>query len=55
MIIDVHTHFVPENLPTMAGRLGGDRWSATKCVCGKSHDKQVMISGKNFRTITDQC
>jgi aminocarboxymuconate-semialdehyde decarboxylase len=55
LIIDVHTHFVPENLPTMAGRPGGDQWPVTKCVCGKANHKHVMISGKNFRTITDQC
>ncbi len=39
----------------MAGRIGGDKWPVTKCVCGKAHHKHVMISGKNFRTITDQC
>jgi aminocarboxymuconate-semialdehyde decarboxylase len=55
LIIDVHTHFVPENLPVMAGRPGGDRWPVTKCVCGQAHHKHLMISGKNFRTITDQC
>ena len=55
MIIDVHTHFVPEHLPDMRNRFGGDRWPVTKCVCGPQHHKQVMISGKNFRTITDQC
>ena len=55
LIIDVHTHFVPEYLPTMAGRPGGDRWPVTKCVCGQANHKHVMISGKNFRTITDQC
>ena len=55
MKIDVHTHFVPEFLPDMTGRFGGDRWPATKCVCGAPHHKQVMISGKNFRTVSDQC
>lgn len=55
MKIDVHTHFVPDVLPAMADRLGDHRWPSTKCVCGNSHHKQIMISGKNFRTITDQC
>ncbi|WP_052427524.1 amidohydrolase family protein [Neobacillus niacini] len=55
MIIDVHTHFVPQHLPVMADRLGGDKWPITNCVCGKANHKHVMISGKNFRTITDQC
>ena len=53
--VDVHTHFVPESLPDMTGRLGGDRWPISKCVCGQPHHKQIMISGKNFRTINDQC
>ncbi|MEK4198005.1 amidohydrolase family protein [Cytobacillus sp. FSL K6-0265] len=55
MIVDVHTHFVPEQLPSMADRLGGEKWPATKCVCGKANHKHVMISGKNFRTISNQC
>jgi len=55
LIIDVHTHFVPESLPAMAGRPGGDRWPVTKCVCGQANHKHVMISGEKFRTITDQC
>lgn len=55
LLIDVHTHFVPENLPIMAGRIGGDRWPVTTCICSNAHHKQVIISGKNYRTITDQC
>ena len=55
VIIDVHTHFVPEHFPSMADRVGGDQWPVTQCVCGKADHKHVMISGKNFRTITDQC
>ena len=55
LIVDVHTHFVPEHLPNMGDRFGGDRWPTLQCVCGQNHHKQIMISGKNFRTITDQC
>ncbi len=55
MKVDVHTHFVPEHLPDMSGRLGDSRWPVSTCICGQSHHKQIMISGKNFRTITDQC
>ncbi|WP_428912030.1 amidohydrolase family protein [Niallia sp. Krafla_26] len=55
MIIDVHTHFVPEQLPSMKNRSGSDRWPVLQCVCGHEDHKHVMISGKNFRTITDQC
>jgi aminocarboxymuconate-semialdehyde decarboxylase len=39
----------------MADRLGGDKWPVSKCVCGKANHKHLMISGRNFRTITDQC
>lgn len=53
--IDVHTHFVPEHLPSMANRVGGNRWPVTQCVCGNADHKQVIIAGTNFRTITDQC
>lgn len=55
MIVDVHTHFVPEKLPNMMNHSGSERWPITRCVCGQPHHKQVMISGKSFRTITDQC
>jgi aminocarboxymuconate-semialdehyde decarboxylase len=55
VIIDVHTHFVPEHLPYMADRWGGDRWPAAECVCGQANHKKIMICGKEFRTITDQC
>lgn len=55
MIIDVHTHFVPEEFPEMHTRKGGDRWPSMQCNCGNSHTKNVLISGKNFRTVTNQC
>ncbi|MCQ6279939.1 amidohydrolase family protein [Bacillus sp. EB600] len=55
MIIDVHTHFVPEHLPHMADRNGGDLWPTLHCSCGGADHKHVMISGKSFRTITNQC
>jgi aminocarboxymuconate-semialdehyde decarboxylase len=55
MLIDVHTHFVPEVLPNMANRAGGDRWPTSHCSCGRADHKNIMISGKNFRTITEQC
>jgi aminocarboxymuconate-semialdehyde decarboxylase len=53
MIIDVHTHIVPEKLPDFSRRAGGSRWPqmdpVDSCSC------RVMIAGKNFRTVTDQC
>jgi aminocarboxymuconate-semialdehyde decarboxylase len=54
MIIDIHTHFVPETLPNMSDRVGGDKWPVIQCVCGQPNHRHVMISGKNFRKITDQ-
>lgn len=53
MLIDVHTHMVPEKLPDFAKRAGGNRWPRMEpvdaCSC------KVMIGGENFRTVTDQC
>ncbi|WP_338448257.1 amidohydrolase family protein [Niallia oryzisoli] len=54
MIIDIHTHFVPETLPYMSNRVGGEKWPAIQCVCGQPNHRHVMISGKNYRTITNQ-
>ena len=53
MLIDVHTHVVPEKLPDFAGRGGGDRWPQMDPV-DECHSR-IMISGKNFRTVGDQC
>jgi aminocarboxymuconate-semialdehyde decarboxylase len=53
MLIDVHTHIVPEKLPDFSRRAGGDRWPTLEPVDACS--ARVMISGKNFRTVTDQC
>lgn len=55
LIIDVHTHFVPEEFPLMNGRTGGDRWPTMECNCGNARHKNIIISGKNFRTVTNQC
>ncbi len=53
MLIDVHTHIVPERLPDFSNRPGGNRWPtmepADPGCC------RVMIAGANFRTVTDQC
>ena len=53
MLIDVHTHIVPEKMPDFSRRAGGDRWPVMDPV--DSCSARVMISGKNFRTVTDQC
>jgi len=53
MTVDVHTHFVPETFPPMGDRPGGDRWPQMQRL--DAHTAQVMISGRNFRTVTDEC
>lgn len=51
MLIDAHTHIVPEKLPDFSRRKNGNRWPQMEPVdlCSA----QVMISGKNFRTVQD--
>lgn len=53
MLIDVHTHLVPNPLPDFARRKGGDRWPVM--APAGAHQCNVMIAGKNFRTVTDAC
>lgn len=53
MIIDVHTHIVPEHFPAVGNRAAGDRWpSMDHAEPGKAN---IMISGRNFRTVLDRC
>ena len=51
--IDIHNHIVPENIPPYAGKHGGNRWPQI-APCDARH-KNVMIDGKNFRTVGDEC
>ena len=53
MLIDVHTHIVPEKLPDFTRRAGGANWPVMDPV--DSCSARVMVAGKNFRTVTDQC
>lgn len=53
MVIDVHTHIVPENFPAVGDRACGDRWPFMKHTEPGKAD--VMIGGRNFRTILDRC
>lgn len=52
--IDMHTHFVPENLPALPGGLSEDSWPsmAAAADCGHRH---VMVKGSIYRTVTEQC
>lgn len=53
MIIDVHTHVVPEHFPPGAGRASAQRWPLMDHF--QPGRARVMIGGKNFRTVTHQC
>lgn len=53
MVIDVHTHIVPENFPAVGHRRAGNRWPfMDHTEPGKAN---VMIAGRNFRTVLDRC
>ena len=56
--IDIHTHIVPAEFPAYAGKhvtqFGGAQWPSMAAT-HDCHHKNVMIDGKNFRTVSDQC
>jgi len=56
--IDIHTHIVPAEFPAYAGKqvsqFGGKAWPSM-AAAHDCHHKNVMIDGKNFRTVTDEC
>ncbi len=52
--IDIHTHIVPAEFPAYAGRHGGAQWPSM-APAHDCHHRQVIIDGKNFRTVTDEC
>ena len=51
--IDVHAHVVPENFPAYIGKTMPSDWPSMQAAhaCHRS----VMISGKNYRTVSDHC
>ncbi|MDE2229731.1 MAG: amidohydrolase [Alphaproteobacteria bacterium] len=51
--IDIHNHVVPAEIPPYAGTHGSARWPQM-AACDARH-KNVMIEGKNFRTVSDEC
>jgi aminocarboxymuconate-semialdehyde decarboxylase len=55
MIIDVHTHIVPEHFPPKLDRLAGDGWPFMDHNRSKPGTADIMVSGKNYRTVDDQC
>ena len=53
MIIDVHTHIVPEHFPPAANRSSADEWPYMEHV-GQGR-ANVIIGGRNFRTVLARC
>ncbi|MEE8519277.1 MAG: amidohydrolase family protein [Dehalococcoidia bacterium] len=53
MIIDVHTHIVPEHFPPVGDRSAGDQWPYMDHT--ESGKANVMIGGRNFRTVLSKC
>lgn len=53
MIIDVHTHIVPENFPPVGDRKAGSRWPIMEHI--EPGRANVMYEGRNFRTVLDRC
>ena len=53
MIIDVHTHIVPEHFPPAGNRASARRWPFMDHF--ETARARVMIAGENFRTVTEQC
>ena len=53
MIIDVHTHIVPEHFPPVGNRTARDRWPSMDHI--EPDRANVMIEGRNFRTVLDRC
>ena len=53
MIIDVHTHIVPENFPPVGNRKAGTRWPQMDHIGPDSAN--VMFEGRSFRTVLDRC
>jgi aminocarboxymuconate-semialdehyde decarboxylase len=55
MIIDVHTHIVPEHFPPRLERVAGESWPFMEHGRTRLDTADVMVSGKNYRTVDDQC
>jgi len=55
--IDVHAHVVPEHFPSYLGSRTPPDWPSTLAAPGAGGlcHRQVMISGKNYRTVSEKC
>jgi aminocarboxymuconate-semialdehyde decarboxylase len=54
MAIDIHTHVVPFDFPPYAGSSAAGKWPEMAATPNCRH-RNVMIDGKVFRTVTDEC
>jgi aminocarboxymuconate-semialdehyde decarboxylase len=52
--IDAHAHVVPENFPKYAGAAMPSDWPSMAAAAQACH-RNVMISGKVYRTVSDLC
>ena len=58
VIIDIHTHIVPEHFPPVGDRAAGGLWPSMdhQPDDGSGFAKaNVVIQGRNFRTVLDRC
>lgn len=55
--IDVHAHVVPENFPAYLGEAAPAAWPSAAAApsAGGLCYRQIMIAGKNFRTVSEKC
>ncbi len=51
--VDTHAHVVPENFPSYLGAAAPADWPAM--APAHACHRQVMIAGKNYRTVSDKC
>ena len=54
MAIDIHTHVVPFDFPPYAGGAAAAKWPLM-AAAHNCHHRNVMIDGKVFRTVADEC
>ena len=52
--IDIHTHFVPEQLALRPGGAAENTWPSMAQAQSCGH-RNVMVAGSVYRTVTDQC
>src|SRR3990167_6954771 len=52
-IVDIHTHIVPENFPPYLGSRADAAWPSMKPA--HACHRHVMVSGKLYRTVSNQC